>query len=77
VPAVDRTSIPAPCPESWGLGTGGLFVDDVAKQTPPQDGYLPVMAATPEPERLATLAAPPERRQWWIDRITACHPLLR
>ncbi|MGH3968992.1 MAG: hypothetical protein ACRDTV_13005, partial [Mycobacterium sp.] len=21
-------------------------------------------------------AAPPERRQWWIDRVKACYPLL-
>ena len=55
-----------------GLGTGGLFVDDVAEPLTPVDGYLPVAAATPDPARLAALAAPAERRQWWIDRIKAC-----
>ncbi len=60
-----------------GLGTGGLFLDDVAEPTPPENGYLPVGAVTPDPGRLAALAAPPGRRQWWIDRITACHRLLR
>ncbi|MCW2655637.1 MAG: o-succinylbenzoate synthase [Mycobacterium sp.] len=59
-----------------GLGTGGLFVDDVAEPTPPQDGYLPVRSVAPDPERLAALAAPPDRRQWWIDRVGACHRLL-
>ncbi|MBV9089737.1 MAG: o-succinylbenzoate synthase [Mycobacteriaceae bacterium] len=60
-----------------GLGTGGLFAADVAAPTPPENGYLPVRPVTPDPERLAALAAPPERRQWWIDRVAACHHLLR
>ncbi|MGH3970238.1 MAG: enolase C-terminal domain-like protein, partial [Mycobacterium sp.] len=59
-----------------GLGTGGLFVDDVAEPMTPHDGYLPVGPATPDPARLAALAAPKDRRQWWIERVKACHPLL-
>ncbi len=55
-----------------GLGTGGLFVEDVAEPLTPVDGYLPVAAVVPDAARLAALAAPPERRQWWIDRVTAC-----
>jgi O-succinylbenzoate synthase len=58
-----------------GLGTGGLFVEDVTDPSPPVDGYLPVGPVVPDPARLAALAAPPERRQWWIERITACLPL--
>lgn len=56
-----------------GLGTGGLFVEDVAKPMTPQDGYLPAGPVTPDPARLQSLAASPQRRQWWIDRITACY----
>ncbi len=63
-------------PYACGLGTGGLFVDDVAEPAVPVDGYLPVAPVTPDPARLAALAAPPERRQWWIDRIKACHVLM-
>ncbi len=59
-----------------GLGTGGLFVEDVAEAAVPVDGYLPVVPATPDPARLQELSAPPERRQWWIDRVKACYPLL-
>lgn len=59
-----------------GLGTGGLFAQDVADVAPPVDGSLAVGAVTPDPARLRTLAAPPERRQWWIDRVRACHRLL-
>jgi O-succinylbenzoate synthase len=60
-----------------GLGTGGLFDEDIAQPTVPVDGFLPVAPVTPDPARLQALAAPQDRRQWWIDRITACHPLTR
>jgi o-succinylbenzoate synthase len=59
-----------------GLGTGGLFVEDVAEAAVPVDGNLAVGPVTPHPERLQALAAPPDRRQWWIDRVKACYPLL-
>jgi len=59
-----------------GLGTGGLFVEDVAETPALDDGYLPVATVTPDPARLRVLAAPPQRRQWWIDRVRACHRLL-
>jgi o-succinylbenzoate synthase len=59
-----------------GLGTGGLFVEDIAEPMTSVDGYLPVGPVTPDPARLAALAAPADRRQWWIERIAACHPLV-
>jgi o-succinylbenzoate synthase len=59
-----------------GLGTGRLFVEDVAPAAIPVDGYLAVGPVTPDSARLQALAAPPERRQWWIDRVKACYPLL-
>jgi o-succinylbenzoate synthase len=58
-----------------GLGTGGLFVDDVAEPVMPVDGQLPVRPVVPDPARLASLAAPPGRRQWWIERVRACYHL--
>jgi O-succinylbenzoate synthase len=58
-----------------GLGTGGLFVEDVADVTP-VDGHLPVAEVVPDPARLAALAAAPERRDWWIARIRDCHAVL-
>lgn len=58
-----------------GLGTGGLFVEDVTEASPPVDGYLPVGPVAPDPARLAALAAVPERRQWWIERIAEYLPL--
>lgn len=59
-----------------GLGTGGLFVEDVAEVAAPVDGFLPVGAVAPDPARLAALAAPPARRDWWIRRVRDCYPLL-
>jgi o-succinylbenzoate synthase len=59
-----------------GLGTGRLFVEDVAEPAVPVDGYLTVGQVIPDPARLQALAAPPQRRQWWIDRIRACYPLM-
>jgi O-succinylbenzoate synthase len=59
-----------------GLGTGRLFVEDVAETVAPADGYLPVAPATPDAARLQALAAPPQRREWWIERVRACYPLL-
>jgi hypothetical protein len=40
------------------------------------DGGLPVVDVVPDPARLAALAAPADRRDWWITRVRACHPLL-
>ncbi|MFY1599646.1 o-succinylbenzoate synthase [Micromonospora sp. WMMD737] len=59
-----------------GLGTGGLFVEDVAEARVAVDGYLPAAPVDPDPARLAALAAPPERARWWADRVRACWPLL-
>ncbi|MFN3003078.1 o-succinylbenzoate synthase [Mycolicibacterium wolinskyi] len=59
-----------------GLGTGGLFVEDVAEPRVPVDGCLTVSAVVPDPARLSTLAAPAPRRQWWIERVRSCYPLI-
>jgi O-succinylbenzoate synthase len=64
------------CEHACGLGTGSLFAEDVAQTPPAADGYLPVRPVTPDPARLQALAAPPHRRQWWIDRVRSCYPLL-
>lgn len=58
-----------------GLGTGELFVDDVAEPRRARGGYLPASPTEPDPARLSALAAAPARRRWWIERVRACHPL--
>jgi o-succinylbenzoate synthase len=59
-----------------GLGTGGLFLEDVAEAHVPVDGNLAVGPVAPDPARLEALSAPTQRRRWWIDRVKACYPLL-
>ena len=59
-----------------GLGTGSLFVEDVAEPLTPVDGFLPVIDVTPDPARLASLAASADRRDWWVERVRACRMLL-
>lgn len=59
-----------------GLGTGGLFVEDVADLAV-VDGYLPVGAVAPDPDRLSALGASADRRDWWITRVKDCWPWLR
>ena len=59
-----------------GLGTGALLMDDVAEPLVPIDGYLPVASVAPDRARLEALAAPADRRQWWIERVKACYQLM-
>lgn len=58
-----------------GLGTGALFTEDIADLSP-IDGAIPVGRVTPHTARLDALAASPDRREWWLDRIRRCHALL-
>lgn len=58
-----------------GLGTGALFVEDVADLSP-SDGAIPVGRITPDSARLDRLAASAERRDWWLGRLERCHALL-
>ena len=67
-------------PFACGLGTVGLFTEDVASR-PLQavDGCIDVstaQAVLPDPGRLAELAAPADRQRWWHERVARCHALL-
>lgn len=55
-----------------GLGTASLFLDDVADLRP-VDGSIPVSRVTPDTESLSRLAAPDERREWWLARLARCY----
>ncbi len=64
-------------PYACGLGTVGLLATDVtADALTPVAGRLPVRAVAPDPARLAELAAPADRRAWWVDRLRRCHAVL-
>lgn len=63
-------------PYACGLGTGGLFVEDVMEPVVLASGFLQVGPVAPDPARLSALAAPADRRQWWIERIRDCYPFV-
>jgi o-succinylbenzoate synthase len=56
-----------------GLGTGGLFVEDIVEDQIPVGGYLSVGPVNPEPARLDALRATDARRDWWLHRIRSCY----
>ena len=61
-----------------GLGTIGLLASDVtAHPLLPVDGRLAVGAVEPDADRLASLAAAPERQRWWRERVRRCHEVLQ
>lgn len=64
-------------PYACGLGTASLLAADVvAEPLRPDGGMLPAVRPAADPQRLAALAAPPDRVRWWQDRLVRCHALL-
>ena len=59
-------------PAAAGLATGSLFLEDVTAPRELIDGHLRAEALTPDPDRLAALAAPDDRRDWWFERVRQC-----
>ena len=62
-------------PYACGLATTSLMASDVADLLP-VDGALPVRPVAPDPARLEALAAPADRRAWWLARARRCAALL-
>ncbi|QGU02924.1 L-Ala-D/L-Glu epimerase [Corynebacterium kalinowskii] len=60
-------------PAPAGLGTGSLFLADVAEPRALVEGFLSAAPVTPDPARLAELKADAATTQWWIDRLRATH----
>lgn len=56
-------------PAAAGLATGSLFADDVAPARELVDGFMFTAPVTPESDRIAELAAAPERRDRWFKRV--------
>ena len=64
-------------PYACGLATVSLMAADVVRD--PLDGRggsLPVGPVEPDPSLLAQLAAPADRREWWLRRLERCAALL-
>ncbi|GAA3609144.1 o-succinylbenzoate synthase [Marihabitans asiaticum] len=64
-------------PFACGLGTVNLLDGDVTHEPlVPRAGSLPVREVVVDEARLDELAAPPERVQWWRERLGAAWALL-
>jgi O-succinylbenzoate synthase len=64
-------------PFACGLGTVSLMAGDVASPSlVAVAGGMDVRAVAADPELLARFAAPPERREWWRERLRRCYTLL-
>ncbi|MGI8536088.1 MAG: o-succinylbenzoate synthase [Mycobacteriales bacterium] len=64
-------------PYACGLATASLFAADVVRAPLlPVGGELPVGPVAPDLELLASSAAPPACRRWWLARLRRCHELL-
>ncbi|WP_255796904.1 o-succinylbenzoate synthase [Arthrobacter sp. zg-Y238] len=64
-------------PYACGLGTLSLMAGDVTEESlVPDGGALAVRDVPVSEELLERFAAPPERRQWWLDRLERVHGLL-
>jgi O-succinylbenzoate synthase len=64
-------------PYACGLATTSLMAADVVPASlDGRGGTLPVGPVVPEPALLASLAASPDRQQWWRDRLERCAALL-
>lgn len=60
-----------------GLGTAALLAADVTSHPlVPREGRIPVDRVPADPDLLERWAAPPERRDWWLTRLTRCRELL-
>ncbi|MGJ7441009.1 o-succinylbenzoate synthase [Aquipuribacter sp. MA13-6] len=65
-------------PRAAGLGTAALLAADVTTAPLlPVDGQVRVGPVVPDPDLLARHAVPPPRQQWWRERLTRCHAVLR
>lgn len=63
-------------PHDCGLATVSLFHDDVAVHPlRPEGGSLPVGVPALDPAALHRLAAPAERRDWWLARLARVQAL--
>lgn len=63
-------------PAAAGLATQRLFVEDITAQRLLKNGKMKVEMLAPERDRLAHLAAPPQRRERWLLRLKEAYEVL-
>jgi O-succinylbenzoate synthase len=63
-------------PYACGLGTVSLLAADVTRDSlVPDDGAIRLRDVAVDDGLLAEYAAPPERRDWWLDRLRRVYAL--
>ena len=64
-------------PYACGLATTSLLGGDVVRDSlDGHGGSIRLTSVVPDPQLLEQLASPPERREWWMDRMFRCTGLL-
>ena len=64
-------------PYACGLGTVSLLAADVTRDSlVPDDGAIRLRDVHADAGLLSRYAAPPERRDWWLDRLRRVHRVL-
>lgn len=64
-------------PYACGLGTVSLLGADVTRDSlVPDDGAIRLRHVAVDPGLLSRYAAPPARREWWLDRLRRVHEVL-
>lgn len=76
LPKLDDDDLLDVPPQAAGLATSQLFIEDVAEPHPIIDGHLATTALIPDPARLHGLAADPQRRDWWFERVRESYRVL-
>ena len=76
LPKLDDDDLLDVPPAAAGLATSQFFVEDVATPHTITDGFMETRVITPEPDRLEGLAASPDRRDWWCERVRESYSVL-
>ncbi|QGU06386.1 L-Ala-D/L-Glu epimerase [Corynebacterium occultum] len=69
LPKLDDDDLLDVPPAAAGLATGSLFLEDVAPARQFEEGFMSTAPIVPERDRIAALAAAPERRAFWFERV--------
>lgn len=76
LPKLDDDDLIDVPPAAAGLATSQLFLEDVATPHAITDGFMETRVIAPEMDRLETLAASKDRRDWWFARVRESYPYL-
>lgn len=76
LPKLDDDDLLDVPPAAAGLATSQFFIEDVATPHTIVDGFMETTVITPESDRLDTLAASADRRDWWFDRLRESYSVL-